>query len=181
MCPDFSWIYWRPSGEGTPPPFNLWSAGMRSDMRRRACCWQSAIAGSNHHEVIISWMLLCSAARWETCFTNDSIRRRAIDNRRLLETIIMRYLFQESCYAPQQDGERFSQMMAKSKAKTWKSYPKCMRDRSDAKQSFPGGALFRSVGKTHGFSNSTRRKRPPQSDGFEAILGTETSSCTRCW
>ena len=36
-----------------------------------------------------------------------------------------------------------------------------MRDASDAKQSFPGGALFRSVGKTYGFSNSTRRKRPP--------------------
>ena len=56
-----------------------------------------------------------------------------------------------------------------------------MRDAGDAKQSFQGGAFFRSVGKTYGFSNSTRRKRPPQSDGFEAILGTETSPCTRCW
>ena len=44
-----------------------------------------------------------------------------------------------------------------------------MRDASDAKRNFPGGAFFRSVGKTYGFSNSTRRKRTPQCDDFEAI------------
>ena len=37
-----------------------------------------------------------------------------------------------------------------------------MRDASDAKQSFPGGSFFRTVGKAYGLSNSTRRKRPPK-------------------
>ena len=45
---------------------------LHADMRRRACYWQSAIAGNNHHEVFVSRKLLCSATRWGTCFiTND--------------------------------------------------------------------------------------------------------------
>ena len=45
----------------------------------------------------------------------------------------------------------------------------------------PKTAIFRSVGENYYFLSSTRRKCPPQSDGFEAILGMETSPCTRCW
>ena len=59
-----------------------------------------------------------SAHKPEVLKTVPREEEHAIDNRRLLEAMIMRYLFQESCYAPQHDGERFSQMMAKSKAKT---------------------------------------------------------------
>ena len=49
----------------------------------------------------------------------------------------------------------------------------------DAYKELPKTAIFRSVGENYYFLNSTRRKCPPQSEGFEAILGMETWPWTR--